>query len=426
MSARVVLGVCAGVTVLLVGWLVVTPALGGPGKERFLPGTTSPGHRQLEARCELCHTPFGGVRQEACTGCHGAALQAAADSHPASVLEDPRNAERLAVLDARRCVTCHREHVPEHTAVMGVTAPADFCRACHAAIEDERPSHRGLAFESCAGAGCHNFHDNRSLHEDFLARHLDEPDLLPDPRVPVRQATEPARSPPPAAGADPAIVAAWRGSGHERGGVGCAGCHDATGEAWNDRPAPLVCAGCHEAENRGFLAGKHGMALAAGLSPMNPGRSALPMRPEAAHRELTCSSCHGAHDVDTKAAAVNACLGCHADEHSTSYLGSPHHLAWKAERRGEAPPGSGVSCATCHLPRIVAGGRVTVDHDQNANLRPSDKMAAAVCGACHGMELVMNALADPAAARRSFADEPAVRVRSLEMVRQRWMERTKK
>ncbi len=80
-----------------------------------LPGETSPGHHQIESACEQCHTPFGGVKNDACQKCHGEALEAAQDSHPGTKFADPRNADRTGGLDAQTCVTCHREHVPDRT-----------------------------------------------------------------------------------------------------------------------------------------------------------------------------------------------------------------------------------------------------------------------------------------------------------------------
>ena len=57
---------------------------------------------------------------------------------------------------------------------------------CHLDIAEDRPSHEGMGFETCASAGCHNFHDNRGLYEDFLLKHLHEADVLPQPRVATR------------------------------------------------------------------------------------------------------------------------------------------------------------------------------------------------------------------------------------------------
>ena len=44
-----------------------------------------------------------------------------------------------------------------------------------------RPSHAGLGFAGCALAGCHNYHDNRALYEDFLVAHAGRPWVTPAP-----------------------------------------------------------------------------------------------------------------------------------------------------------------------------------------------------------------------------------------------------
>ena len=157
------------------------------------------------------------------------------------------------------------------------------------------------------------------------------------------------------------------------------------------------------------------MRIAAGLSPMRPELSRLPMHAEADGRSLDCNACHGAHDYDTRQAAVEACLGCHADEHSLAYEGSIHHGLWQAELSGAGEPGSGVSCATCHLPRVEDEGlgRVAVAHNQNDFLRPSDKMIRAVCMDCHGLGFALDALADPALMRSNYRGRPARKVESI-------------
>jgi formate-dependent nitrite reductase cytochrome c552 subunit len=194
------------------------------------------------------------------------------------------------------------------------------------------------------------------------------------------------------------------------------------------RPDHRVCAACHEPETRGFLAGKHGMRLAEGLAPMTPARARQPMHAKARAVELTCTSCHGAHRFDTKKAAVEACTGCHRDEHTAAYERSPHFALWKKELAGELPPGSGVSCASCHLPReeFRAPGmdakRVLVQHNQNDNLRPSEKMIRPVCMSCHGLGYSIDALADSTLIQENFLGRPRVHVRSLDMVAERLKE----
>jgi len=164
-------------------WILMTMVLGAyfgkqlfssDNKEVFLIGEATYGHYQIEMACETCHSSaFGGIEviQDACTQCHADELEVAHDSHPKSKFTDPRNADRVEILDARYCVTCHTEHQKEQTHAMGVTLPDDYCYHCHQDIETDRPSHQNLAFDSCASAGCHNYHDNRALYEDFLIEH---------------------------------------------------------------------------------------------------------------------------------------------------------------------------------------------------------------------------------------------------------------
>ena len=411
-------------------------------RQAFLPGETSHGHYQIELACETCHTPFEGVKQEACESCHAEELELADDSHPASKFSDPRNADRVALLDARSCITCHVEHKPALTRAMGVTLPGDYCYRCHQDIAEERPTHEGLAFNSCQSAGCHNFHDNRALHEDYLERHLDEPDHL------AQQALSMLVSARPTDGAQPLVAAAqdapqqhtietravadWALSGHARAGVNCSGCHqpeaagapaDSPAGSWVAEPGHQTCNACHEEVVSGMLAGKHGMRLAATLDPMRPDLARAQMKDAAHGRQLNCNSCHGAHRYDRQQAAVDACLGCHADSHSSSYGESPHARLWAAELAGTGAEGTGVSCATCHLPRLAQGHsdehRFVVQHNQNDNLRPNDKMIRDVCAQCHGVGFALDALADAALVQRNFAGRPALHVESMDMVQRK-------
>jgi hypothetical protein len=426
------------VTAALGGYFGAPFALSNADKRPLLPARTSRGHYLIEARCNACHTPFRGVTNEACLRCHEAGLVASEDTHPESKFADPRNADRVAGLDARACVTCHREHAPERTREGGITLPRDFCVACHQDVAKDRPSHAGFAFDGCASTGCHRFHDNRGLYELFLRKHLGEPDLLATPQVLSR--TTASGAPRRALEADAPgdvveragdVVRAWEGSAHARAGVACAPCHDRSDAGkravWRDRPGAEACPRCHADEAAGFAHGQHGMRSEPGLPPLTPAMARLPMRREAQGARVSCESCHGAHAYDTRAAAMSACLGCHDDRHSRAYQASRHFAAWRDELSGKAAPGSGVSCATCHLPRVsvrVGGGHVVeVEHDQNANLRPRDKMLRTVCMACHGLGFAIDALADQDLVDRNFNGRPAVHVESMAMVERRAHER---
>ena len=458
-----VLSTTAGAAVLLTAMVY-----GGSVRARLLIGATTSGHHQIELACDACHTqPFGGgpVLQSACVACHAEELKQAKDTHPAKKFADPRNADRLEKLDATLCVTCHREHKPEVTSAMGVTLPTDYCALCHGDIGKERPSHAGLAFSTCASSGCHNFHDNRALYEDFLVKHAKEPDLkrsvIARLRLVVNEPAEPRKQPPvradadaPAGKADADIVDDWLATAHAKAGVNCSGCHAPAPQdgqpraagAWIAKPDHAVCATCHAQEAATYTQGRHGMRLAPGLmssraglsglfkdrplSPMRPELARLPMSKAAHGRELGCTSCHGAHRFEAAAEAqVEACLGCHEDRHSRAYLGSPHHRLWQAERAGTAPKGSGVSCATCHMPRMSVEDesgldRVVANHNQSYSLRPSEKMVRSVCADCHGLPFTLDALADPALGQRNYAGRPAVHVQSIDWALKRREERS--
>jgi hypothetical protein len=416
----------------------------------FLPGQTTQGHYQIELACEACHVkPFGGpeLRQQACEGCHAAELKETGDKHPLSKFTDPRNVPLLEKLDATRCETCHEEHRPQITLAMGLTQPADLCMHCHQDIAKDRPSHAGMKFDSCSSAGCHRYHDNQATYEDFLLRHAEAPALLgrvesratnfaelaamlpdyPVDRFPL-QALAPGDADAPG---QPAIVTPqqddWAHSAHARQGVNCSACHTdpAQPAQWIDKPDDRSCAGCHSLQRQEFEQGRHGMRLALGLPPMQPKRARLPMRSAASDHTLGCTSCHSAHRVDRIAAARDACLGCHSDEHSLAFDASPHGKLWAEAKEGSRPAAEAVSCATCHMP--VTAHRLTdldlvadhVQHNQNATLRPSGKMLRPVCMRCHGLAFATDALADVALVKRNFTGPRAVHIPSIEMAQQR-------
>jgi len=444
----------------LIGVVILAKVLAnGEDKRVFMPGPLSHGHHQIELACNACHVDaFGGgeVMEDACERCHGDQREKPLDSHPKAKFRDPRNADRIAKLNVMRCVTCHVEHQPEMLKGAGYTQPIDFCFHCHEDIAENRPTHAGLGFETCNSAGCHNYHNNRALYEDWLLRHQDEPDLLPvaDRGLPGRDfgdvldqlmdyprkaypvaALSLADADAPDAARSDAINRDWLETSHAAAGVNCSACHQPPGDdgepgAWTDKPDHQACAGCHGAEVDGFTRGLHGMRLADAvgevvkrpLERMTPADARLPMQPDAKHSALTCTSCHGAHRFDTAAASVDACLGCHADEHSIAYVGSPHHRLWQQEQAGELPAGSGVSCATCHMPRVEFEPnawmeRILVQHNQSATLRPNEKMIRPACQHCHGLGFSIDALADPALIANNFRGRPAVHIESIDMAK---------
>ncbi|MEM9157859.1 MAG: cytochrome c3 family protein [Verrucomicrobiota bacterium] len=411
---------------------------GGEAETQFMPGHSSHGHYQIEMQCAVCHTDeFGGVKQNACLQCHEQELEKANDSHPATKFLDPRNASRLENLDARYCISCHREHQPHETHSMGLTLPKDYCFFCHEDIADERPSHKDMPFDSCATAGCHNYHDNTALYEDFLIKHADSLPYLSEPKETPRSFydnwaaendTQALASLDRDAPADVAysqnLVHDWHTTSHAQAGVNCTDCHtDPATKTWIQTPDHNSCKECHSFETESFLQGRHGMRLAQGLSPMTPAEARIPMKPSAAHSQLTCVSCHSDHSFDTQFAATQACMQCHDDSHTKNYVNSPHHKLWLEEIRGVGEPGTGVSCATCHMPRIEHAGlgelATRVQHNQNDTLRPNEKMIRTACMKCHGLGFSIDALADPTLVEQNFPHAPTTRIESIDMVKEK-------
>lgn len=441
-------------------------AFGGP-RHWFLTGKTTDAHHQIEMACESCHTDWFGGREAietGCLSCHEDALEVMNDSHPAKKFRDPRNAPRLEIIEATKCLTCHVEHNEDITREMAVTLPMDYCSSCHQEIAEERPSHEGFGFDTCGNAGCHNYHDNRALYYEYLGDHIGEDWLLDHPQMsyadPSRVAEfvlsgplpEAATVPDAPAGikVDAHIGSEWLQSSHAMAGVNCSGCHQPKGasalsaETWIPQPNMAQCAACHDQVATRFTQGKHGMRLAENmtveydglfgwfqqrvLSPMRPELARLPMKQDASHRELTCISCHSSHDFDTTPAQVESCSSCHDDGHTQAYFQSPHYDRWLAEIAGEAPAGSGVSCATCHMPKTefdLPGGEEIwlADHNQSANLRPNEFMGREVCASCHGLQFTLDSLADEALIANNFKGRPSARVESIDWVERRMRER---
>lgn len=467
---------------LVIAAVLVTRLLVAGDRTAMLPGETTGVHHQIELSCHTCHDgdPFEGtVKQtkalnKTCTNCHKEELKASNDSHPIKKFKDPRQADLWEKIDGRLCTSCHMEHVPEITTVAGaVTLPMDYCVACHSEGEQDvrvnRPSHAALDYTTCASSGCHNYHDNKALYEDFLAKHGQDPWMTSAPvsalAIEARSRTRPddvtlylAAVDAPEVGRDPKIEQDWAHSAHAVAEVGCADCHARKAktaqeieEQWLAEVDMKTCARCHRGEASTFAQGRHGMrnhpelakprkadkqirsltgykvekesrvaTLLAFLDdPAPPAKMSVAdarvdLHPDA-HGELTCSTCHAPHEADIRKAAVESCTSCHADDHSAAYEGSPHHDLWEAELANDLPPGSGVTCATCHMPRMEDDetGEPFVQHNQNATLRPNEKMIRPVCMDCHGLPFAIDALADPALVANNFRGQPSVHIESV-------------
>jgi hypothetical protein len=315
-----------------------------------------------------------------------------------------------------------------------------------------------MAFDTCKDSGCHNYHNNRALYTKFLLKNIGKPDVLqqatvparefasvldeiidyPREQYPVKALTNADADAPNSLQASAELLRDWLESSHARAGVNCTACHvmpnskdndSATATPWQNKPTTEMCGRCHGLEVKRYNKGKHGMREAADLSPLTPAQARLPMQEKQQHKTMGCSSCHGGHRMDTRSAAVDACLGCHADEHSLAYKNSRHYALWQAELRGDGAPNSGASCATCHMARINFDvndwmSRILVDHNQSANLSPNSKMIRSACQHCHGLAFSLDSLADSTLIRRNFSGRPSSHVTSMSMAKED-MERRK-
>lgn len=170
--------------VLLLVWVSAAFAL--DQKQVFLPGETSEGHHIFEASCASCHEGFKPVSNETCNRCHEAEL--ADDVHGVKKFRDPRWASYREELDVLTCTACHNEHV--HMFGRGVNIQPDLCMACHEELTlTQLKSHEGFAADGCWTAGCHNYHDHRTISTGFLRQNMGAPEMLPVQELPDRVVT---------------------------------------------------------------------------------------------------------------------------------------------------------------------------------------------------------------------------------------------
>ena len=164
------------------------------------------------------------------------------------------------------------------------------------------------------------------------------------------------------------------------------------------------------------------------FTPMRPELARLEMKKSAHGTDLTCNTCHSVgkinHKFNLQEAKVEACLSCHDDEHSKAYLTSPHYKLWQKEIKGELPKGSGVTCATCHMPRVEVEDEYEniiylINHNQNANLRPNEKMIRSACLSCHGLRFSIDSLADPKLIKKNFHGRSTFKIESIDWVLKR-------
>jgi predicted CXXCH cytochrome family protein len=405
--------------VVLVVSLYYGVGLSSSDKRAFMPDKVSYSHHQIELACNSCHGAAFADKadiEKRCHNCHTGELQTFEDAHGTRKFGDPRNAKWLQALDAKHCLSCHQEHVPEQTHEMLVSQPRDFCVACHADVGQDQPNHRGIDPQTCTNAGCHHYHDVRALNEDFVAAHLNEPDNRPVMRRMDRTKLVKKRLTPDRVADKPGDIAAqWAASSHANGHANCSDCHDKQSNSWTVDLA--VCKNCHEEPFTQWGQGHHGMKFATMGKTTTVSDSALPMQEKAHDKSMNCNSCHQPHRYDTITAEAESCLGCHADKHSLAWKQSKHAELWRKD------PNAGASCATCHMPRIwdKEKGNATVMHNISAMMRPQEKMLRPVCMSCHGYGFSLRALSDSVLIESNFSGKPAPSHQTLDWVAARKM-----
>lgn len=210
----------------------------------------------------------------------------------------------------------------------------------------------------------------------------------------------------------------WQASVHALAEVNCSSCHqNEETKQFIVEPTQESCRSCHEQSVDTFLLGKHGIRTLEGLSPLTPAMAHLPMKDSALDRQLDCNSCHNVHTVNTYEASVDSCLSCHNDNHSLNYKNSPHAQIFREIGTLPRPNAESVTCATCHLPREVAGNEVLVNHNNTYTLKPRDRMVKEVCMNCHGVEHAYNSIFDDELVEANFARPPNQEMRTFELVR---------
>lgn len=122
--ARPYLSKLSVVAILLLATIAVIGEVSKPEKQKaFMPGGVSSAHsiarddegRPISEQCDACHTPWNGVPDSRCSECHGKAKHAenVADELPCTSCHmEHRAATKLAPIDDRSCIECHKSLAP--------------------------------------------------------------------------------------------------------------------------------------------------------------------------------------------------------------------------------------------------------------------------------------------------------------------------
>jgi predicted CXXCH cytochrome family protein len=389
--------------------------------------------------CGACHQVHGWARDVAetlfphsagCLDCHqssgpGAPRRPYRAAHPIGVTVPEGRAAGLPLTEGSRvigCLTCHDPHTPRIDQNLDdETAPRSFlrrpaarlCVSCH---DDQAPTVRGphnpenwppalrqkLALGTEAGV-CQVCHQTHGLTPTRSCTDCHEGSIVPVPAV--------TRHGPGDSAADCRLCHDPHGGDvngvalRHAGEALCLSCHEAQagirGSLHDPRSGPwaqnldfasqglcLDCHPIHREQNTGAL------FQALGISPrqasgcrachqeQGPGAAVVTPHlgapiPGAAHRAITCETCHNIHQQDSHTPLLREpresgrlCLHCHTQ--MEGLLSNAHDLRRSApeaqNRRGETPDRSG-PCGTCHQVHTETAPRPCTDcHGPNSSV----------------------------------------------------------
>jgi hypothetical protein len=355
---------------------IVIAAL-GPARADL--GTTSPGklsaaHAAIEAQCNRCHVPFGGIPQQQCLACHTALAERIG-----------RGVGYHPTVKAQPCTACHKEH-HGRDAQLSPAPPAAFdhrttafpldgdhaqlaCDRCHpasaaSASGGSRASRRWTGIATTCQS-CHADRAHRgTLGSDCAKCHR------ANGWVPALHTSQDHQT--------------SLGGGHAK--LTCTGCH----KAGLHLAPQQACALCHAQPHGGTRAACDTCHRVAGWKAVTYTHAFSPARLPGKHQTAPCLSCHPAfrftrtsfecaacHDQQRRHEPLGACATCHAV------------TAWQPATFDHGQPSVGFALTGGHR-RVTCAGC----HTQNGRFDG----AARTCATCH---------ADPHKQQFAAAGRPA-------------------
>ena len=282
----------------------------------------------------------------------GAAGTVCLDCHVGSFEEVLKKPFVHTPVKSRNCIGCHNPHGSDHGKLLSAQGN-DACTRCHAGTVPKEPksTHKPVGEKGCVA--CHDPH--ASANKFNLIK-------------PARELCASCHKPV----ADAAAKAKFKHKPIEQGG--CTACHDPHGSAKGVRllkdDLTALCLGCHDVK-KPLIAQKHlgyPVGKARCTSCHDPhGSDKRGMLYNTVHPPVAkgqCALCHepagSPNALQTRAAGVQLCRGCHATKLTAMFDKAQLHR----------PVAEG-NCLACHGPHASA---------QKGLIKGN---MVAVCGTCH-------------------------------------------